>query len=589
MHFSRKIRGFVFVFAVLASSILYAPVRAADVNDFAVKSFTADYYLTRNVSNRSQMRVVEKIVATFPQTDQNHGIERAIPDTYDGHTVKLKVRSVKKDASHAWQYTTYGSNDNTVLRIGDADRYVHGDQTYLIEYTLQDVTKGFSDHDELFWDVNGTGWSQPFGSVTARLHLTGRIKDAYTSQTRCFSGREGETDTCEIAEAADGKGIVLTFDAGRMLYARENMSFAVGFDGGTFAAYQSTTWEKLLPVLIICWLALSGLILVVTIGVLVHASRRYGRPPKGRGVIVPEYLPPKDMNVLVAANVLGRMGHATTAQIIDLAVRHYLKIYETETKGNWFRNKRTYELELVKTPNKLSAEEHELLDMVFGTDAQAGQRVTIELLRSKLYKESIVLGKAVKRRAETEGYFADRTHERRRYYWVGGCLLAGSVLLLQPGAFIAGIATLVVASSWRPFTERGVERRDYLKGLKMYMQLAEAERIRQLQSPEGAAKVSIDPTDKKQLIKLYEQLLPYAILFGIEKEWVKEFAPLYDQPPEWYAGNWSTYQSAALVASIGSFTNASNSAFSPPSSSSSSGFSGGSSGGGGGGGGGGGW
>jgi uncharacterized membrane protein YgcG len=161
---------------------------------------------------------------------------------------------------------------------------------------------------------------------------------------------------------------------------------------------------------------------------------------------------------------------------------------------------------------------------------------------------------------------------------------------LLPGAFIAGIATFIVIAAWRPLTEKGVERRDYLKGLKMYMKLAEAERIRQLQSPDGAAKSGVDPSDPKQLVKLYEHLLPYAILFGIEKAWIKEFALLYEQPPEWYVGNWSAFHGAAFAASITSFTAASNTAFSPSGSSSSSGISGGgSSGGGGGGGGGNGW
>jgi uncharacterized membrane protein YgcG len=592
MKLNRKLWA-ALILALFASTVLPVTVRAQadNVNDFSIRSFEADYYLTRDEARRSRMKVVEKIVAEFPGFDQNHGLERAIPEKYDGHKVSLEVESVKKDNGQDWDYTTYGSNDNKVLRIGDADKHVHGVQTYVIEYTLRDVTKNFRDHDELYWDVNGTGWKQPFGSVTARLHMDGAVAAAFDNRTRCFMGIADSTHPCRAAVGGQGDEAVITFSADRTLYAGENITFVAGFEPGSFAPHEPTAWERLLPVVIIGWLAVGGLVLLVTIGVLVHATRRYGRSPKGKGTIVPEYLPPKDMHVLLAANILNKNNHAVTAQLIDLAVRHHIKIYEADTRGNWFRKKRTYELELTKGTNTLTHEERQLVHIIFGQEAAVGQRVTIELLRAKLYKQSAALLKEVKHKAETAGYFADRAHQRRRFHWVGGILVAAGILLLLPGALIAGIVTLIVASSWRPFTQKGVEQRDYLKGLRMYMKLAEAERLKQLQSPEGAARgAAVDPGDKKQLVKLYERLLPYAILFGMEKEWVKELAPLYEQSPGWYSGSWGAFHGAAFAASLNSFTNASNSAFSPPASSSSSGFSGGgSSGGGGGGGGGGGW
>jgi uncharacterized membrane protein len=92
------------------------------------------------------------------------------------------------------------------------------------------------------------------------------------------------------------------------------------------------------------------------------------------------------------------------------------------------------------------------------------------------------------------------------------------------------------------------------------------------------------------MIKLFEDLLPYAILFGLEKEWAKQFKDLYVQPPSWYNGTSGTFNSIYLANSLSSFNNVNAAAFTAPSSSDSSGFGGGGfSGGGGGGGGGGGW
>jgi uncharacterized membrane protein len=103
-------------------------------------------------------------------------------------------------------------------------------------------------------------------------------------------------------------------------------------------------------------------------------------------------------------------------------------------------------------------------------------------------------------------------------------------------------------------------------------------------------KKSVNPEDPKQVIKLFEDLLPYAMLFGLEKEWAEQFNNLYTQPPGWYSGNMSTFNAIYLANAMSGFNSASSNVFTAPSSSGSSGFGGGGfSGGGGGGGGGGGW
>jgi uncharacterized membrane protein len=114
-----------------------------------------------------------------------------------------------------------------------------------------------------------------------------------------------------------------------------------------------------------------------------------------------------------------------------------------------------------------------------------------------------------------------------------------------------------------------------------------------LQSPEGAEKLPLaeqfDPKSPEAKVKLFEKLLPYAMLFGLEKDWAKQFDDIYTNPPGWYQGNWSAFNAGYLVGSLNDFNAASATSFASPSSSSGSGFSGGAAGGGGGGGGGGGW
>jgi uncharacterized membrane protein len=158
---------------------------------------------------------------------------------------------------------------------------------------------------------------------------------------------------------------------------------------------------------------------------------------------------------------------------------------------------------------------------------------------------------------------------------------------------IAALVALGCGWTIRPLTDKGLELRRYLAGLKQYIELAEKDRLKVLQSPEGAAKtgVTISGDGDKKLIKLYERTLPYAVLFGQEKEWNKQLAVRYESTgssPDWYVGH-SAFNAAVFTSSMNDFSSSMNSYGASSSSSSGGSSGGGSSGGGGGGGGGGGW
>ena len=68
---------------------------------------------------------------------------------------------------------------------------------------------------------------------------------------------------------------------------------------------------------------------------------------------------------------------------------------------------------------------------------------------------------------------------------------------------------------------KGLEVSRYMDGLKLYIKMAEAERMKMLQSVEGA------DTSPEGVVHLYEKLLPYAAVFGLEKSWLKEMEKYY--------------------------------------------------------------
>lgn len=585
--------GLLIAVLAITISLIIAPPAKADVQDFLIKSFEADYFLSRDEQKNSQLRVEEKIVAEFPNFDQNHGILRAIPKTYKDHPLSLRVEKVTNEFGHPITFETSSSNSNEVLKIGDADKFVHGRQTYQIYYSLQHVTSNFEDHDEFYWDINGDQWRQSFEKVTVRLHIDKALVDSIKPGEACYTGAFGSSNQdCSISSIAQNDAVVITSNASRPLNAGETLTIVAAFQKDTFAPYKPDPAEVVKQTALI--MGLGALPPFIALAVVLRSWHKYGRDPKGKGTIVPQYLAPKEVSVMAADAVMkeGSVPTAIPAQILDLAVRHFLKIYEVKTERKLLPDKTTYEVELVKDTVGLRQEELEVLRMLFGAMPKVGDRVDLKTLANKRYKEAAKLGKTVNTQITTDGYLRTEPGKAKLPYYIWGAILLVGGFFAIPyglGVVAAGLVLLIGANYMPARTIKGVELRDYLYGLRDYMKLAEAERIKVLQSPHGTLTEKIDTGDNAQLVKLYEKLLPYAMLFGIEKDWAKQFADLYQQPPDWYVGSSAHFNGALFATSLHSFGTTSATSFSPPSNSSSSGVGGGFSGGGGGGGGGGGW
>jgi uncharacterized membrane protein YgcG len=571
--------------AVLALSMMPSVVLAG-VNDFTISNFEADYYLSKDSDNRSVMKTVEKITAEFPTFDQNHGIERAIPQSYDGHSTHIDIASVTNQNGGVLNYSTNVSNDNLVLRIGDANTYVHGSQTYVITYQQRDVTRYFADtkSDEFYWDTNGTEWAVPIEKLTARLHVADNLNSSVSGNSSCYVGVAGSTTRCEVTK--DGS----TFRAATThLRSYENMSIAVGFQASTFAIYQPSLLDRIVGLYVIL-LIVTSLLSPALIIWLSYRWTNWSNRKKELGTIVPEYLPPKDTSVTTAASIIRTPLAVFTAQLLDFAVRHYIKIYETRPKS--FLKKAEYDIEIIRDIGDLLPEEQEIFKDIFG-DTAVGQRLALKSLQSNTSVYLRMSDNDKKLRQLVRGSYGLRAKIPEKSAWfkkLGWFMLGLSVVTLSPGLFLVSLVAFLSMYTLWPLTDKGLAMHRYLEGLKMYIKVAETDRLKMLQSPEGAEKVGADVNDPAQLVKLYEKVLPYAALFGLEKEWNTRIGSYYEAAgtsPDWYSGN-AAFNAVVFSSAMSSF--ATSASYTSASSSSSGGSSGGgSSGGGGGGGGGGGW
>ncbi|GHD50196.1 DUF2207 domain-containing protein [Mycetocola manganoxydans] len=591
--------------AVLAGAMLSpnsaataAPAIRSDVSDFTFSAFEGEYTLGIDGEGRSTLRAVETFVAEFPDFDQNKGIIRAIPEGYLGVDLHTQIVSVTDADGNPVEYDDGETEDGFVQLALGTDDYVQGTQTYVIEYTQRDAVRAFADTevDEFYWDAPGVGSEQPFAEAQMRVVVPEELTGALTGAAACYVGEQGSETTCEVSETR-GDGATVFSSPESELGPGETFSLAIAFEKGTFVAPEiPSTW----PVFTV----VPAGVAVVGVGALAAAlvlRRKSAGDAPGRGVIVPQYTVPKGLDIFVAAELIGKTAKAMPALLLSLAVRRNLRIIDEGEETVFLQGKkREYRLQFV-SDDGASAADLTVLTALFGKKRQPGAIKDLSAKDEKLAKKVQALVAAAPEASVAGGYrVKKRVRGAKVFVLLASFVILGLFGLIIAAAalygvnawlalslmigLVAAICTYIAATSRKALTAKGAETREYLLGLRDYLALAEADRIAMLQSPSGAERVSVedavDPGDTMQMVKFYEKLLPFAVLWGIEKEWAAELARYYEQTgagPEWYAGS-SGFHAAAFTSGLGGF--ASSSGSTPWSASATASASGGSSGGG---------
>jgi len=577
---------------LIASAVMAQPV-SANVNNFTITSYDIDIALGKNGENHSTLKTVETITANFPTANQNRGIERAIPKKYNGHSTGVRIQSVTDEQGTGLQYSQRtDDNDNLIVRIGNPSAYVTGIHTYVITYTQEDVTRFFSDtnRDEWYWDTNGVEWRVPITNLTITATIDESLVGARESDPACYIGASSANGRCSITQT----GGQYTTTASN-LSAGENVTLALGFKKGTFVHYTPSIGEmigKIWQITLVITLILGSIGFII---LLIRQSNISIRKSEWNP-IAPEYIPPKDVSVLVAGYHTHKSHLAFSAQIVDWAIRRVINIHEIPANGWPIKGKNQYEIEILVDIATLSEEEQEVIRDMFNATPTIGTRLALkELKKDTKYAARLLDNPAkIKKLAEETYGLREKApdHTKTITRW-GIVYLVIGILTISPIIIIMAIYFLAQRRFFKRFTDKGLALYRYILGLDMYIKAAEADRLAMLQGPDTAQKVGsdVDVENPTQLVKLYERVLPYAILFNRETEWSKQLEQYYqvtETQPQWYAGQ-SAFNAAAFAVALSSISSSASGYTSSSSSGSGGSGGGGFSGGGGGGGGGGGW
>jgi len=582
------------------------------------------------VNSDGSLEVLDTIRVRAEERDIRHGIYRDFPTIYSDNGrqvgVGFRFESAKRDGrDEPWRTENRGNGVRVYL--GSASTMVsRGEHTYELSYRTDRQLGFFADHDELYWNVTGLGWSMPIDSVTARVRLpagvpAGEIKlEGYTgpqgskakNYTATLEAGEPLFATTRKLNVHEGLTIVAMWPKGFVTPAVDaspansgptsSPGYNFASDAGGAGQNGWSPAEKLLgrplprngsPALF----ALVGLSLLMFYYYRIWV--KVGRDPPAR-IVIPEYEAPKGQSP-AAMRYLMQMRYddgTFAAAVLSLAVKGCLSIRESSGIlgiGKSF----TLVRERAESTKPLSEDERALLQILFaeGDELLLKQENHARVRRVRSAHEASIV----------QGYSSGFFNINGGWHMLGIVL---SLALAAPAVFLPGrtdnwptwhfttpggwftlvivllmlVANGVFGKLLKAPTVAGQTLMDHIRGFKMYMEVAEGEELKRMKAPPPP----LTP-------QLFESYLPAALALGAEQRWAERFATVLsvqapNYSPTWYAGpGWNSRDLGGFSSGLGSSLGSAISSSSQAPGSSSGGGGGGSSGGGGGGGGGGGW
>ncbi len=532
-----------YVIGVLISLLVITglfSVSLVRADELSSQEAITDFQSVVNVNLDNSVNVRESINYTTG-AQSRHGIYRDIyPYSSEGRLMDIQNISVVDEKGNPYQWQKLSSGQYIQIKIGDPNQVFSGDKVYIINYRATNVVGHPKDVDEIYWNATGNDWVIPIYKSKATVYLPDGVT---ATQSACYYGINGSPSRCENTSSS-----TYSFASPRVLNPGEGLTVAVGFPKGTIPVYSTldnlfNSWHQYID-----WIIAIFLPLIVFVLMFMH-WRKVGRDPKDRNTIIPEYDVPDGLTPFEVSCIINQKIRSTdiSAEIVYLATKGYLKVRYVKDKMIFFTIS-DYEIELLKDYSDLPNEfDKKLLDGIFYITNSPGSKVKLSDLKNKFYKNIPDISDAVVDSMLTKGYYSNLKKSAAAsnsiasiglpillrvfgpilivlIFGLTGSTILSSNPLLFVGSIILTVVIAIFFTNIMPAkTEKGVLTKDYILGLKLYLQIAEKDRLNFHNAPEKRPEI-------------FEKLLPYAMVLGVNEAWAKEFQDIYTTPPTWYEG-----------------------------------------------------
>ena len=547
MIFQNKKFSILFIFMVM---FLFNSSRLVAVILHSEK--IRNYEVTVQINKNGTLTVNEVIDYQFGE-EFKHGIYRDIPLRskrlgFDVHKSFIKMNWIKRDGKDE-EYTKNHFYEGIRYRIGSETELVNLYKTESIYELNYDIYNAVFEKDgiyQVYYNAIGQFWNVPIeqASVIIRFPDGQKIKKNEIEKLEVYTGSYGEKgENYDILENDEEIHI-----STKELEAKNGLTFMLNLKTDKISP---TLVDKLKivylsnPAIII----LPFLLLFLTIYSIV-TWKFFGKDPQGKSVI-PEFNLPKDISPMFAAYI---NGERDTVEILNAG------IFTLLTKGFIVANRVNGEIKYNKESKtaytqetELAEEERMLLDAlssekndIFGSEKRIYNKANsiIEILKDKYHKiiyknnGSFLVPFYCAAPVFMIFIFSQTNFEifnpfiilyilitlgsffHRIWITVSKKLLIGLVIIVILGvSFYQGIEIfvfttyfvilfIVYAKLIGKYTNEGLRKKEYLKGMKMYIKTAEENQIRKFDNV-------------KELIEYFNGILPFAVALGVKNEAIK--------------------------------------------------------------------
>ncbi len=413
---------------------------------------------------------------------------------------------------------------------------VNATRVFTVEYTVHGGIAVYDSGDRFFWKAVGPEHDFPVESSHVVVRVpSGAVLDGNVAPY--FSGNEGSVDLAS-------NGTMATFAAKNIpagQYFEVGIIFSHGVIPSVKPAWQAEydanlDWnQRWRPIANLAMGAIGILLLLGGVGAIYLLWLARGKDPDVGPV--PAYLtePPSDLPPGVAGTLVDEKADLQDiiATVVDLARRGIIEMEEQEKKVFGIMASRDFVFR--RHGNEASGElrryENLLVREMFGSRNE----IDLDDLREKFYSAIPRLQSELYRETVDAGLFPSSPGSVRGRYVglgivglvlaVGAGFCASSILVERIDAIlcpfislgVAAVTMLAVSGVMPVKTRKGAEEAAKWRAFQTY--LANAEKYGEL-----AANT-----------EQFDQYLPYAIAFGLERSWINKFARIPATPvPQWY-------------------------------------------------------
>lgn len=500
---------------------------AEEQSEWIINSFNS----YTKVQSSGVVQISETIDADFFVT--KHGIFRELPLNYinpDGstHYTNIEISQVVRN-NKPEKFSAYKNGNNFTIKIGDPDKTISGKNIYTIYYSITGILQSFADYDELYINTVGSNWPVTIKSAVSTIE----IENTKIISHSCYEGYLGSKDSC-LAEPKNDSSI--TFRSSKPLDPGSDLTVAVSYPANTIpiltVTEQKTLFEKILEILFIINIILIPISPIITFAILFFIWYKKGRDKIGNNLskpilfsrsIAPEFTPPDNLKPAEIGILLDQNADTIdiTATIIDLAVRNHIKIKETKTQRSLLPDKTDYTLykQSHKNSDKLENYEKLLLDKLF----KNSDETKLSSLKNTFYTDlAKVKDQAYLDLTEKNLFQSNPDKIRKKYLAIGLVMLIISMFLFVWWITISSIIILIFSRFMPQRSAYGFELTQRSKGYKVFIEQAQKY-----------------PQKFFEDNNLFNEILPYAIMFGVVDKFAKAAKDMGLKPSQsnWYQGS----------------------------------------------------